>query len=101
MALPFYETVDLCDFITVLRRLKTEHFVFKSMIFRLQALSADPGTKSSLSLSLVLKLLGFQPVKDMICDILPILFKHHIMGHIIEYHSFTVISSSCRIHLLC
>jgi hypothetical protein len=28
---------DLCDIITVLRRLKTEHFVSKSMVFSLQA----------------------------------------------------------------
>jgi len=33
-----------CDFITVLRRLKTEHIGFKSTIVRLQAQSADPGT---------------------------------------------------------
>jgi hypothetical protein len=33
----FWKTRDSCDIITVLRRLKTEHFVSKSMVFSLQA----------------------------------------------------------------
>jgi hypothetical protein len=37
---------DLCDIITVFRSLKTEHLGFISMVFRLQAQSADLGAAS-------------------------------------------------------
>jgi hypothetical protein len=40
----FAQIEDFCDFFTVLNKLKTEHHVSKSMIFRLQAQSTDPGT---------------------------------------------------------
>jgi len=45
----FAHADDFCDFFMVLRRLKTEHFVSKSMVFRLLAQSTDLGTRSTVS----------------------------------------------------
>ena len=41
------EAEDFFDFFSVLRSLKTEHLVFRSMVLRLQAQSAGPGTRST------------------------------------------------------